>query len=114
MGEDVVGGAGVGDDDDAEAGGVGGLVTRHGVLEGDGGGGVDLQAAAGFEVEIGGGFAVGDVLAADDGGEGVPKAEALEVGVDVDVRGIGGDGEGNGGGAGVFEQGGDAGEDGLR
>ena len=96
-------GAGIGNHHDAEAGGVGGLVSGRGVFEGDGMVGVDSQGSTSRVVDIGGWLGVGDVVATN-GGFKIPfQPEALQVGVDVVVEGIGRDGGGHPEGSGVLK-----------
>lgn len=90
VGEGVVGGGRIGDDDDAESGGGGGLVAGHGVLEGDGFGGVQLDFGERGEVEIGRGFAAGNVFAAKDGLEFIQQAACGQMGVHVAMGRVGG------------------------
>lgn len=87
-------------------------MAGHGVFESERLGGREVEEGEGGEVGVGGGFAVRDVLAADDGGEAVEQAAGGEVAVDVAVGGVGGDGQAKAGVAGGVEQGDGAGEDG--
>lgn len=59
-------GGGIGHDDDAESGAVGGDMTGDGILERNGVGGVDAEPPECGEIDVGSGFADGDVVAAGD------------------------------------------------
>ncbi len=83
----------VGDHDDVEAGGVGGADAGVGVFERVAGGGFDAEAADGFEIDVGLGFAAGDFIAADEDGEVFQEADLFEAAAGVVVAGGGGDGE---------------------
>ena len=102
--EVAVGGRGVGDDDYAQAGAVGGDVAGDGVLEGDGVGGVHAESTEGGEIHVGLGFSDGDIVAAGDEIEEWQHAAMGEVSLDVGVRGVGGETDAKAGGAGGVEQ----------
>lgn len=67
-GGDLLGGLEeIGNHDDLEAGGVGGTDAGERVFERKTPGGIDVESAGGFEVDVGGGLAAGDLVAGHDG-----------------------------------------------
>lgn len=102
----------VGDHDDVEAGGAGGADAGVGILERIAGRSFYAEAADGFEVDVGLGFAAGDFVAADEDGEVAGEADLLEAEArDGSARG-GGDGERDAARGKVVEDFADAGFDG--
>lgn len=104
----MVRGGRIGCDDDTQAGSGGGGVARHRILEGQRLGRIEAQLGECGEVEIGCGFAVWHVLAAEHGVKMLEQAAQGELALDVRVAGVGGDGESQSGFAGLGEKGGHA------
>ncbi len=96
--------AGIGHDDDGKAGGAGGEMARHGVLEGNRFGRRDAERATGGGINIGRGFRMRHVVAADHGGEPVCQSQACEVAIHVIVVGVGGHAEFQAGGVSMIKQ----------
>lgn len=94
----------VGHDDDAQSGAVGGDVTGHGILEGDGVGSVYAKTSQSGEIDVGLGFADGDIVTAGDEIEKLQHVAMGEVTLDVGVRGVGGETDAQAGVAGGIEQ----------
>ena len=115
MGEGKVvrAGGGIGDDDHAQAGGVGGLVAGDRILERGGGFGQHVEFCAGSLVGIGRRLAGFDILAANHDIKAVTEAESLEVAIDVIVVRVRGDAEFQARMPGVIEQRDHSGKNGL-
>ena len=98
-GGEFAGGVGGGDGDDAHAAGTGGGDADVGVLEDDATHGRAGDEGGGGEENLGVGFAGGDILGGDDGGEKLREADEAEREVDVRAVRGGADGAGHAGAA---------------